>query len=245
MPGWATDVLVLYSTSSTCYSRYGGQARTNQFSYHEWKEFAVTSRLEILVGLDEPRDERPGERGEPLIPAQIGGDAAEHVAEEVLLGVHRGGAAVVPIEQLREERTRRKHRRGAHSEPGAQYVRSIIILLPLGDMEDGPREAGERLRRRRRRRWTARRGVARRRAWAARSPRLSSPGRPAPPRPRAAAPAPARRRRRLPTRPAPPTPPAAEGPRAPRSRSASSRSATPPTTSLSVTARSRRRRPRR
>ena len=61
----------------------------------------VTFSLEVLVGLDEARDERPRERGEPLVPAQIGGDAAEHVAEEVLLGVHRGGAAVVAVEQLR------------------------------------------------------------------------------------------------------------------------------------------------
>lgn len=60
----------------------------------------ITFGLEILVGLDEPRDERPRERGEPLVPAEIGGDAAEHVAEEVLLGVHRGGAPVVPVEQL-------------------------------------------------------------------------------------------------------------------------------------------------
>lgn len=61
----------------------------------------ATFGLEILVGLDEARDERPRERGEPLVPGEIGRDAGQHVAEEVLLGVHRGGAPVVPIEQLR------------------------------------------------------------------------------------------------------------------------------------------------
>jgi hypothetical protein len=62
---------------------------------------SVTFSLEILVGLDEASDERPRERGEPLVPGQIGRDAAQHIAEEVLPGVHRGGAAVVAVEQLR------------------------------------------------------------------------------------------------------------------------------------------------
>jgi hypothetical protein len=31
------------------------------------------------------------------------GDAAEHIAEEVLLGVHRGGAPVVAVEHLQQK----------------------------------------------------------------------------------------------------------------------------------------------
>ena len=118
----------------------------------------VTFSLEVLVGLDEARDERPRERGEPLVPAQIGGDAAEHVAEEVLLGVHRGGAAVVPVEQLG---------RGEPDSRAAKRLRTRSKRSSIGgksvESERGD-EGAERLRRRRRRRWTARRGGARRRA---------------------------------------------------------------------------------
>jgi hypothetical protein len=82
------------------------------------KVISVTFRLEILVGLDEAGDERPRERGEPVVPGQIGRDAAQHVAEEVLPGVHRGGAAVVPVEQLRHQST------GLSSEPGRRRRRA-------------------------------------------------------------------------------------------------------------------------
>lgn len=60
----------------------------------------LTSCLEIFVGLDEAGDERPGQRGEPLVPGEVGRDAAEHIGEEPLLGVHRGGGAVVAVEHL-------------------------------------------------------------------------------------------------------------------------------------------------
>ena len=125
----------------------------------------VTFRLEILVGLDEPRDERPRERGEPLVPAQIGRDAAEHVAEEVLLGVHRGGAPVVPIEQLRE-RTRPDTGAGGGRPLRTNPEHSSNTTTIHWEIEDGRggEVGGERLRRRRRRRWTARRGAGRRRA---------------------------------------------------------------------------------
>jgi hypothetical protein len=75
--------------------------------------------LKILVGLDEPGDERPWERGEPVVPAQIGRDAAEHVGEEVLLGVHRCGAPVMPVEQLQERTRPSTGEAPCQHEPGA------------------------------------------------------------------------------------------------------------------------------
>jgi hypothetical protein len=172
----------------------------------------VTFSLEILVGLDEAGDERPRERGEPLVPGQIGRDAAQHIAEEVLPGVHRGGAAVVAVEQLR-------HRSAVSELEGKRSNAS-------GSRGGKGGERG-RLRRRRRRRSTARLGGARTRASAARGPLPSSPVRPGPPRPWAAP--------RLPR--APPTPPAAARPPAPRSRAAACRPmprrrATPTSSSL-------------
>lgn len=60
----------------------------------------LTYEVELGVCFEEADDERAGERGEPVVAGEAGGDGVEHKIEQVLLAEHGRLVPVVPVKDL-------------------------------------------------------------------------------------------------------------------------------------------------